>query len=187
MFGLLKNDKKIISANISMSINCIECVSDIKKNLYKGRDLRAYVKTKDWVKAFSKSDSGKDLSYSLVLKDPLFRSNKNFYFDHEFDLFFMPSSFQIPKLSIKEDDVSNVTISQANTIKKYLSDLTALTYSELSGWEVQTKKVNAYIGKRDLDNRLEKLTNIIKNLEQNDSKPIILDLRYHQGYVLKNS
>ena len=98
----------------------------------------------------------------------------------------MPSSFQIPKLSIKEDDVSNVTISQANTIKKYLSDLTALTYSELSGWEVQTKKVNAYIGKTDLNNRLEKLTNIIKNLEQNDSNPIILDLRYHQGYVLKN-
>ena len=39
----------------------------------------------------------------------------------------------------------------------------------------------------DLDNRLDKLNKIIKNLEQNDSKPIILDLRYHQGYVLKNS
>ena len=187
MFSFLKNDKKTISANISMSMNCMECVSDIKKNLYKGRDLGVYVKTKDWIKAFSKSDSGKDLSYSLVLKDPIFRSNKNFYFDHEFNLFFMPSSLQIPKLSIKEDDVSNTTISQANSIKKYLSDLIALNYSELSGWEIQTKKVNAYIGKTDLDNRLEKLTKIIKNLEQNDSKPIILDLRYHQGYVLKNS
>ena len=187
MFGFLKNDKKIISANISMSVNCMECVSDIKINLYKGRNLGAYVKTKDWVKAFSKTDSSKDLSYNLVLKDPIFRSNKNFYFDHKFDLFFMPSSLQIPKLSIKENDISNKTISQANTIKKYLSDLIALNYSELSGWEVQTKKVNAYIGKTDLDNRLEKLNKITKNLEQNDSKPIILDLRYHQGYVLKNS
>ena len=39
MFSFLKIDKKIISANISMSMNCMECVSDIKKNLYKGRDL----------------------------------------------------------------------------------------------------------------------------------------------------
>ena len=68
MFGFLKNDKKIISANISMSVNCMECVSDIKINLYKGRNLGAYVKTKDWVKAFSKTDSRKDLSYNLVLK-----------------------------------------------------------------------------------------------------------------------
>ena len=39
------------------------------------------------------------------LKDPIFRSNKNFYFDHEFNLFFMPSSLQIAKLSIKADNV----------------------------------------------------------------------------------
>jgi hypothetical protein len=186
MFSFIKIDKKTISTTISMSVNCTECVRDIKTNLYKGRDLSAYVITKDWVKAFTKSGSQNSLSYNVVLKEPIFKSNENLYFDDQFNLFFMPSSFQIPKLFIKKSDVSDKAIIQANTIKENLPNLVALNYSNLSGWQVQTNKVNAYIGKTDLDHRLVRLNKIIKNLEENNSKLILLDLRYHQGYVLKN-
>ena len=72
-----------------MSVNCTECVRDIKTNLYKGRDLSAYVITKDWVKAFTKSGSRNSLSYNVVLKDPIFKSNENLYFDDQFNLFFL--------------------------------------------------------------------------------------------------
>ena len=67
MFSFIKIDKKTISTTISMSVNCTECVRDIKTNLYKGRDLSAYVITKDWVKAFTKTDSKNSLSYNCLL------------------------------------------------------------------------------------------------------------------------
>jgi cell division septal protein FtsQ len=97
----------------------------------------------------------------------------------------MPTFFEIPKLSIDKIDITNETISQAALIKGELSNLVYLNYSALSGWEVKTKTTIAYIGKTDLLNRLARLKKIIANLEQKNAKPITLDLRYQQGYVLK--
>ena len=185
MSSFLNNEKKIISASILMNAKCNECITDLKKNLYIGRDFSKYTKSKDWVEHFFRSDSTKNISYEIVLKKPIFINKNNFYYDNKFNLFFMPTSFEIPKLSIDKIDITNETISQAALIKDELSNLVYLNYSALSGWEVKTKTTIAYIGKTDLLNRLARLNKIIANLEQKNAKPITLDLRYQQGYVLK--
>jgi|TARA_B100001094_G_scaffold178947_1_gene173190 hypothetical protein len=185
MSSFLNNEKKIISVNISMDAKCNECITDLKKNLYMGRDFSKYTKSKGWIENFFRSDTTKNISYEIVLKKPIFINRNNFYYDKNFNLFFMPTFFEIPKLSIDKIDITNETISQAALIKGELSNLVYLNYSALSGWEVKTKTTIAYIGKTDLLNRLARLKKIIANLEQKNAKPITLDLRYQQGYVLK--
>ena len=185
MSSFLNNEKKIISVNISMDAKCNECITDLKKNLYMGRDFSKYTKSKGWIENFFRSDTTKNISYEIVLKKPIFINRNNFYYDKNFNLFFMPTIFEIPKLSIDKIDITNETISQAALIKGELSNLVYLNYSALSGWEVKTKTTIAYIGKTDLLNRLARLKKIIANLEQKNAKPITLDLRYQQGYVLK--
>jgi hypothetical protein len=185
MSSFLNNEKKIISVNISMDAKCNECITDLKKNLYMGRDFSKYTKSKGWIENFFRSDTTKNISYEIVLKKPIFINRNNFYYDKNFNLFFMPTFFEIPKLSIDKIDITNETISQAALIKGELSNLVYLNYSALSGWEVKTKATIAYIGKTDLLNRLARLKKIIANLEQKNAKPITLDLRYQQGYVLK--
>ena len=185
MSSFLNNEKKIISVNISMDAKCNECITDLKKNLYMGRDFSKYTKSKGWIENFFRSDTTKNISYEIVLKKPIFINRNNFYYDKNFNLFFMPTFLEIPKLSIDKIDITNETISQAALIKNELSNLVHLNYSALSGWEVKTKTTIAYIGKTDLFNRLARLKKIIANLEQKNAKPITLDLRYQQGYVLK--
>ena len=39
MSGLLKSDKQIVSAKVSMNILCEECIKDLKQNLYEGKNF----------------------------------------------------------------------------------------------------------------------------------------------------
>ena len=96
----------------------------------------------------------------------------------------MPSSYQLPMLSIDDLSISEDTISQAIAIRNEISELKSLNYSNLSGWEIETSNAIAYIGKADLNQRIRKYKKIIVNLDENNTKLPILDLRYQQGYVL---
>ena len=184
MSGLLKSDKQIVSAKVSMNILCEECIKDLKQNLYEGKNFAFYAKTKDWVKSISKTSSNNLITYKIDVKNPLFKNKNNFYFDENFEIFFMPSSYQLPMLSIDDLSISEDTISQAIAIRNEISELKSLNYSNLSGWEIETSNAIAYIGKADLNQRIRKYKKIIVNLDEKNTKLPILDLRYQQGYVL---
>jgi len=96
----------------------------------------------------------------------------------------MPSSYQLPILSIDDLSITEDTISQAIAIRNEISELKSLNYSNLTGWEIETSDAIAYIGKAELNQRLSKFKKIIVNLDEKNSKLAILDLRYQQGYVL---
>ena len=74
MSGLLKSDKQIVSAKVSMNILCEECIKDLKQNLYEGKNFAFYAKTKDWVKSISKTSSNNLITYKIDVKNPLFKN-----------------------------------------------------------------------------------------------------------------
>ena len=180
------NDKlKKIEVKLMLSSSCEICVDELKKSLYRDKYFETYVKNKDWVKSFIQITTKQKITYTISLKEPVFKINNNIYYDEDFKKFFMPKKYNLPILLIEKDDLKSEVIKQAKLIKKNIENLKSLNYSNLSGWQVTTDKAIVKMGKSDIGERVKLLKKIINNLNQNNLNVVNLDLRYQQGYVLK--
>ena len=168
-----------------LSSSCEICVDELKKSLYRDKYFETYVKNKDWVKGFIQTTTKQKITYTISLKEPIFKINNNIYYDEDFKKFFMPQKLNLPILLIEKDDLKNEVIKQANLIKKDVENLKSLNYSNLSGWQITTDKAIVKIGKSDIYERVKLLKKITNNLNQSNLNVVNLDLRYQQGYVLK--
>ena len=178
------NQKKV-EVNLMLSLSCEFCENDLKRSLFKDKYFETYVKNKDWVKFFFQTKTKQKTTYTISLKEPIFKIKNNIYYDEDFKKFFMPQKINLPILFIEEDDLRGEVIKQAKFIEKNIRNLKSLNYSNLSGWKIVTDKAIVKIGKTEIDERLKLLKKITNNLSQSNSNVINLDLRYQQGYVLK--
>tara|TARA_X000000950_G_scaffold271585_1_gene352925 strand:+ start:12968 stop:13588 length:621 start_codon:yes stop_codon:yes gene_type:complete len=179
------NNQKKIEVNLLLSLNCEFCENDLKRSLFKDKYFETYVKNKDWVKNFFQTKTKQKITYTISLKEPIFKIKNNIYYDEDFKKFFMPQKLNLPILFIEEDNLRGEVIKQAKFIEKNIKNLKSLNYSNLSGWKIITDKAIVKIGKTEIDERLKLLKKITNNLRQSNSNLINLDLRYQQGYVLK--
>ena len=183
--NIVNNKLKKIEVKLMLSSSCEICVDELKKSLYRDKYFETYVKNKDWVKGFIQTTTKQKITYTISLKEPVFKLNNNIYYDEDFKKFFMPKKLNLPILLIKKDDLKSEVIKQAKLIKKNIENLKSLNYSNLSGWQVTTDKAIVKMGKSDIGERVKLLKKIINNLNQNNLNVVNLDLRYQQGYVLK--
>ncbi len=183
--NIVNNKLKKIEVKLMLSSSCEICVDELKKSLYTDKYFETYVKNKDWVKGFIQTTTKQKITYTISLKEPVFKINNNIYYDEDFKKFFMPKKFNLPILLIEKDNLKSEVIKQAKLIKKNIENLKSLNYSNLSGWQVTTDKVIVKMGKSDIGERVKLLKKIINNLNQNNLNVVNLDLRYQQGYVLK--
>ena len=183
--NIVNNKLKKIEVKLMLSSSCEICVDEIKKSLYRDKYFETYVKNKDWVKGFIQTTTKQKITYTISLKEPVFKINNNIYYDEDFKKFFMPKKFNLPILLIEKDNLKSEVIKQAKLIKKNIENLKSLNYSNLSGWQVTTDKAIVKMGKSDIDERVKLLKKITDNLNQNNLNVVNLDLRYQQGYVLK--
>tara|TARA_Y100000813_G_scaffold7528_1_gene5578 strand:- start:337 stop:954 length:618 start_codon:yes stop_codon:yes gene_type:complete len=183
--NIVNNKLKKIEVKLMLSSSCEICVDELKKSLYRDKYFETYVKNKDWVKGFIQTTTKQKITYTISLKEPVFKINNNIYYDEDFKKFFMPKKFNLPILLIEKDNLKSEVIKQAKLIKKNIENLKSLNYSNLSGWQVTTDKVIVKMGKSDIGERVKLLKKIINNLNQNNLNVVNLDLRYQQGYVLK--
>lgn len=182
---IANNNQKKIEVNLLLSLNCKFCENDLKRSLVKDKYFETYVKNKDWVKNFFQTKTKQKITYTISLKEPIFKIKNNIYYDEDFKKFFMPQKLNLPILFIEEDNLRVEVIKQAKFIEKNIKNLKSLNYSNLSGWKIVTDKAIVKIGKTEIDERLKLLKKITNNLRQSNSNLINLDLRYQQGYVLK--
>ncbi len=195
--NIVNNKLKKIEVKLMLSSSCEICVDELKKSLYTDKYFENYVKNKDWVKGFIQTTTKQKITYTIslkepifkinnnTLKEPVFKINNNIYYDEDFKKFFMPKKFNLPILLIEKDNLKSEVIKQAKLIKKNIENLKSLNYSSLSGWQVTTDKVIVKMGKSDIGERIKLLKKITNNLNQNNLNVVNLDLRYQQGYVLK--
>jgi Cell division protein FtsQ. len=182
----MRNNKhKKIEVKLMFSSSCEICVDELEKSLYTDKYFETYVKNKDWVKGFIQTTTKQKITYTISLKEPVFKIKNNIYYDEDFKKFFMPKKINLPILLIEKDNLKSEVIKQAKLIKKNIENLKSLNYSNLSGWQVTTDKVIVKMGKSDIGERVKLLKKIINNLNQNNLNVVNLDLRYQQGYVLK--
>jgi len=185
LVNIVNNKLKKIEVKLMLSSSCEICVDELKKSLYRDKYFETYVKNKDWVKGFIQTTTKQKITYTISLKEPVFKINNNIYYDEDFKKFFMPKKYNLPILLIEKNDLKSEVIKQAKLIKKNIENLKSLNYSNLSGWQVTTDKVIVKMGKSDIGERVKLLKKIINNLNQNNLNVVNLDLRYQQGYVLK--
>ena len=98
-----------------LSSSCEICVDELEKSLYKDKYFETYVKNKDWVKGFIQTTTKQKITYTISLKEPVFKINNNIYYDEDFKKFFMPKKFNLPILLIEKDNLK--TIIEANLKK----------------------------------------------------------------------
>ena len=183
--NIANNKHKKIEVKLMFSSSCEICVDELEKSLYTDKYFETYVKNKDWVKGFIQTTTKQKITYTISLKEPVFKIKNNIYYDEDFKKFFMPKKINLPILLIEKDNLKSEVIKQAKLIKKNIENLKSLNYSNLSGWQVTTDKVIVKMGKSDIGERVKLLKKIINNLNQNNLNVVNLDLRYQQGYVLK--
>ena len=178
--NIVNNKLKKIEVKLMLSSSCEICVDELKKSLYRDKYFETYVKNKDWVKGFIQTTTKQKITYTISLKEPVFKINNNIYYDEDFKKFFMPKKYNLPILLIEKDDLKSEVIKQAKLIKKNIENLKSLNYSNLSGWQVTTDKAIVKIGKSDIGERVKLLKKISNNLNQNNLNVVNLDLRYQQ-------
>ena len=77
-----------------LSSSCEICVDELKKSLYRDKYFETYVKNKDWVKGFIQTTTKQKITYTISLKEPVFKFNNNIYYDENFKKFFMPKKYK---------------------------------------------------------------------------------------------
>tara|TARA_B100000575_G_scaffold210245_1_gene171333 strand:- start:1136 stop:1759 length:624 start_codon:yes stop_codon:yes gene_type:complete len=176
---------KTISVTLELPLDCLKCSEDLKKRLFYKNNFITYVKSKDWVESLIVSETPNTSQFIIKAKKPIFKKKISLYFDSEFKVFSMPLDLNLPNLAIDKNEIDENTILQAKIINNELDNLSQISYSALSGWDVEIDGFIFKLGKENLELRLIKINKILIDLKSNYSVPLFVDLRYKRGYVIK--
>ena len=164
---------------------CKLCLSELKKNFYKYYEYEKYLKSLSWIETVNKKNRFFATEYEVILKQPHFRFRNSLYYDKNLEIYFHPTVKELPILIFDAGSLQSNNFNEALLIKTSIDGLKQIEYSKVSGWTIYVNTLSVRLGKDEIENRLAKLNVVLSDFEKNNLKNKILDLRYQNGFSIK--
>lgn len=164
---------------------CKLCMSELKENFYKDYEYEKYLKSTSWVETVNKRKKFLAMEYDVTLKQPEFKFKNGLYYDKNLEIFFHPTTEELPTLIFDASLLRSDNFNEALLIKASMNGLEQIEYSKFSGWTIYLNTLVIRLGKNEIEERLIKLNIILSDFEKNNLKNKILDLRYQNGFSVR--
>ena len=151
-------------------------------------DIKDLLEEQDWideyflnVKPFSNS-----AKLNIKTRTPIFILNNEFYVDTNLKKFkFDKTSLNLISVNGPIEDLKEpLNIINFFKVNNFDNNIEKITYSHISGWQIQTNLYIIKIGNKISINKFNSLKDTLNYLYENRKIPSMIDLRYKDGVAL---